>query len=323
MNAFTIAFNAVLPIFLMIVLGFGAKSLGVINQDFVNQATRFVFRISLPVLIYRKVSAIDLSESFEVSQVHLMVFCFIGIIVGYFIAKGLARFVVKDPMSKNGYVTGTFILGCSRSNYVIIGYPVLLNLFGDAVVVNMALVTLMVIPIFNVLAIIALTPPDKHNGIAKFKEISLNIIKNPLIIALVFGFITAELELTFPRAIDGFLAMVAGLATPLALVAIGAFFHFDGFRETISLAGAVTFIKLLLLPAIMTTAAYLIGLEPMNIILVGVLFGGPTSVSSFAMSSELGGDPVLAGNIIILTSGLCAFSYMLVITVWLSILGIA
>jgi len=109
-----------------------------------------------------------------------------------------------------------------------------------------------------------------------------------------------------PIYFDTFVSMTGDLATPLALVAIGA----------------VT-LKLIIIPIIMTIAAYVLGFSGMNIILIGVLFGGPAAVSSFAMSSEMGGDAVLSGNIVILSSGLCVISYMLIITTWLSILGIA
>lgn len=323
MSAFTVAFNAVIPIFLMIVLGFGVKKLGYINQDFVSQASKFVFRICLPILVFRKVASIELHQSFELSQIYLMLFCVVSIFLAFFISKGVSKIGLKEDMSERGYVVGAFIQGSFRSNYLIIGYPVLLNLFGDAVVVNMALVTLVVIPMFNVLSIVALTPPDEHNGFDKYKKILLNVVKNPLIISIVLGFSAAAIGIKLPTAVDSFLAMAAGLATPLALVAIGAFFHFDGFKETIRPALLSALVKLIILPVIMTTAAYLAGLEPMNIILVGILFGGPTAVSSFAMSSELGGDPVVSGNIVILSSALCVVTYMTIITFWLTVLNMA
>ncbi len=323
MSAFQVAFNAVVPIFLMIMLGYGVKRIGIVNDSFVNQVTKFVFRISLPMMVFSKVASIDLSHGFLISQIKLMIFCAIAILLAYFIAKLAARTFIKESVNQRGYVVGSFIQGAFRTNYLIIGYPVLLNLFGDEVVINMALITLVVIPMFNTLAIIALSPPDKHTGLKKYKEIILNIVKNPLIIAIELGFLSAAINITYPSVINSFISMTASMATPLALVAIGAFFHFDGIKETLSNTLVAISIKLLILPLIMTTAAYLVGLEPMNIILVGVLFGGPTAVSSFAMSSELGGDPVLAGNIIIISSALCVITYMTIITIWLSILGLA
>lgn len=327
MSAFEIAFYAVIPIFLMIVLGYTAKRLGIVGQVFVKQASSFVFKICLPAMIFSKVAAIDISSSFDVSQIVLMVFCGFAIIFGYFIAKLFGRFFIKASFNERGYVTGAFIQGAFRSNYVIIGYPILLNLFGDAIVVNMALVTIIAILMFNVLSIIALTPSNEHNGLNQLKQIAIKVIKNPLIIAIGLGFLSSVLGIdynqTYPEFIVRFINMTGDLATPLGLIAIGAFFHFDGFKETIKTTSIAAGVKLMLLPVLMSGLAFLVGLEPMNIILITVLVGGPTAVSSFAMSNELGGDSMLAGNIIIVSSALCVVSLMALITFWVSVLGLS
>jgi hypothetical protein len=322
MSAFEVSFNAVVPIFLMMILGFAGKKLNIIGPEFVNQATKFVFRISLPAMVFNKVASIDLSTSLEISQVYLMIFCSVGIIVAYLISRFAGKIVIKEAINSRGYVTGAFMQGVFRSNYIIIGYPVLLNLFGDEIVVNMALVTLIVIPFSNIFSIVALTRPNTHNSMNKYKEILINVLKNPLIIGIILGFGASYIKLDLPFYLDSFIVMTANLATPLALVAIGAFFHFDDFKDSLSKAVIAVSLKLFVLPIIMTSAAYILGFSPMNIILIGVLFGGPTAVSSFAMSSEMEGDSVLSGNIVILSSGLCVISYLIIITTWISILNI-
>lgn len=323
MSAFIISFNAVVPIFLMMILGFIAKKLKIIGPEFVSQATKFVFRISLPAMIFSKVANIDLSTGIELSQLYLMIFSGLGIILAYLISKVVAKFYIKKPVNERGYASGAFMQGSFRCNYIIIGYPVLLNLFGDDIVANMALVTLVAIPAFNIISIFALTSPHQHNNNNRYKAVLINIAKNPLIIAIVLGFVSSFLTIKYPVYINSFVSMTGNLATPLALVAIGAFFHFDDFKDTLkNVIGAVT-MKLVIIPIIMTTAAYFLGFSPMNIILISVLFGGPAAVSSFAMSSEMGGDAVLSGNIVILSSGLCVVSLVLIISTWLSILGIA
>ncbi len=323
MSAFEISFNAVVPIFLMMILGFIAKKLKIIGPEFVAQATKFVFRVSLPAMVFSKVASIDLSTGIEISQLYLMIFCAVGITLAFLISKLVSKVFIKEIMNERGYVPGAFMQGAFRCNYMIVGYPVLLNLFGDAIVVNMALVTLVVIPTFNIISIIALTPPNTHNSIKKYTTILMNVVKNPLIIGIVLGFVSSFMKIEYPTAFQNFVNMTGNLATPLALVAIGAFFHFDHFKDTLKeVVGAVS-LKLIVFPILMSAIAYFIGFSPMNIILIGVLFGGPTAVSSFAMSSEMGGDSVLSGNIVILSSGLCVISYMIIITTWISILGIA
>ena len=109
------------------------------------------------------------------------------------------------------------------------------------------------------------------------------------------------------------------MATPLGLVVIGAFFHFEGFMETLKLTAIATSIKLVVIPFMIAAAAYAIGIDTKSIILVTVALGGPAAVSSFAMCNEMGGDSRVAGNIIILTSALCVFSFIAMITILLSL----
>ena len=87
MSAFEIAINAVVPVFMMIVLGYFARVFGVVGETFVNQATRFVFRISLPALVFIKVAAIDINESFDQSKIGLMLFCIAALLIGYYLVS--------------------------------------------------------------------------------------------------------------------------------------------------------------------------------------------------------------------------------------------
>ena len=319
MNPFFVAFNAVAPIFAMILLGFFAKKMKFIGEAFVNQAMKFVFRISLPIMIYLKILAIDMDNGLTGDQISLMLLCGIGALVGYAMARAISVFVLDSPMSERGHARGAFMQGSFRSNYILIGYPVLLNLYGDDIVVRMALVTLVIIPMFNILTIMAMTPIGSHRSLNEYRRVVTNILKNPLIIAVILGFISARADLTYPTFIMNFLNTAGSMATPLALVAIGAFFHFDGLRVTLKPTLMAALIKLLVLPMVVTVPAYLLGFGELDVVLICVLLGGPTAVSSFAMSKEMGGDAVLSGNIVILTSALCMLTYVTMIAGWLQV----
>lgn len=326
MSPFLTSVNAVLPIFLMIMLGYGLKQWGMINEHFISQTTKFVFRISLPTLIFIKISSINLASQIDLNLVYVMLFSGIGILITFILSIMAGKYIYRKEEEKNpgqlssrGYFLGTFVQGAFRGNYLIVGYPILLNLYGDAVVVDMALVTLVAIPCFNIFSIIALTPPSSHTTKKSYGSMFVSILKNPLIMGILLGFAAAYFKISFPPFVDSFINMTANLATPLALLSIGGFFHFDGLKSTIKSATWVTVFKLVIYPMIFTTAAYFMGFRGSDLMIILVLFGGPTAVSSFAMSAEMGGDSVLAGNIVIMTSGLCVLSYVLMMTFWLSL----
>jgi predicted permease len=325
MNAFEIAINAVFPVFMMIALGYFARVFGVVGDSFVNQATRFVFRISLPILVFIKVAAIDINKSFDQSKIGLMLFCIVVLIIGYYLSKLIASLVIKEPINERGNAKGAFMQGSFRSNFLIIGYPILFNLYGDSIVLSVALLTLVAVPTANVLAIISLSDTHQTRGINKFTKIGLNIVTNPLIIAIGLGFLSIAAGFEFPQdypfMMARFFETAASLATSLGLVAIGAFFRFDGLKKMLKPTIIAVIIKLIMMPFVVAVLAYLVGFDPVNIILLSVFLGGPSAISSFAMSNEMGGDSVLSGNIVILSSIFCVVTYIVMITILLNVLN--
>lgn len=326
MSPFITSLNAVAPIFLMMMLGYALKKMGIINEQFITQSTKFVFRISLPALVFIKISSINLADQIDVSLSYTMLYCGVGIFISFVVAIWLGKQLQKSDSKKNlepstdrGYFLGTFVQGAFRGNYLIVGYPILLNLYGDSIVLNMALVTLVVIPCFNIFSIITLTQPSDHETNKKSMMLFTSILKNPLIIGILLGFLSASIKISYPPFVNSFISMTANLSTPLALLAIGGFFHFDGLKSTFKLAMFATVYKLIVLPMVFTSIAYVLGFREADLMIILVLFGGPTAVSSFAMSTEMGGDSVLAGNIVIMTSGLCVLSFLVTMTFWLSI----
>lgn len=265
---------------------------------------------------------IDIETTITRDDIWLMGYSIVALLLSAGIGSIIARQVLKLDHNQRGFVRGAFIQGAFRTNYAIISYPILLGMFGDDVVLKLALVTVISIPIFNIVSIIALTPQKSHD-IKTYIKLLKNILSNPLIIGIVFGFISAMFKMTYPQAIEAFIGLAASVATPLALVSLGIFFRFDHFRETLKLTLVATSIKNMALPFIFSSIAYWIGLSPMNIVIITILVGGPTAVSSFAMSKEMGADAVLAGNIIIMTTLVCSFTLMLFLTFWVSVLGIA
>ena len=95
---------------------------------------------------------------------------------------------------------------------------------------------------------------------------------------------------------------MAGVATPLMLFLLGAFFRFDSFGSSAKQISTTTAFKLVFNPAIFLTIGYLLGFRGVEFVgLIGV-FASSAAVSSFTMSQQMGGDAELAGGVVILTS---------------------
>ena len=219
MHYFILSFNVVMPLIVMLFVGFCLKRYGMTDDRFIHVSSAIVFKVALPISIFHStVSATsDFLLDYEAWRFVLSACGFSGLVF-------LFSFIFAKSQNWDFGTKGAFVQGAFRSNYVIIGYPILLSLFDDGVVIKMSLLTLFVIPFFNVLSVFVLAYFDKTNTQLNFKKTMLEVIKNPLIISIVLGMGFKSLHLALPNFLDSSLRSIAGLATPLALINIGAMF---------------------------------------------------------------------------------------------------
>ncbi len=111
---------------------------------------------------------------------------------------------------------GVVIQGIFRSNYVIFGVAVVENMYGSANTVTAAILSAVLVPMYNFLAVIALSFFGGKRE-RDFKKV-VGILKNPLIIASVLGIIASLLGFKLPKAADTTLNDLAKLATPIAFL---------------------------------------------------------------------------------------------------------
>ena len=97
--------NAVAPVFLMILLGYLLKRIVVINENFVEITSKFVFSVSLPAFIFMKISALDLTAVLDMGQV---LFIYAGTLFVYLTIWIISAFFIKD-----GRDLSVFVLSCS------------------------------------------------------------------------------------------------------------------------------------------------------------------------------------------------------------------
>ena len=69
MDSFLYSINATVPIFLVMIVGWVIKQLGVIDDHFANVANKYVFKVALPVLLFRDLAAADFKSQFDVKFV--------------------------------------------------------------------------------------------------------------------------------------------------------------------------------------------------------------------------------------------------------------
>ena len=293
----TAALNAVLPSFVIIAVGMLVRRKGLVGETALNQFNSVAFRVFLATQLFKNVYDSSVEESFDAG---LAVYMLVSVLlVTLLTALAVNRL---EPLRER---RGVMIQGIFRSNFVLLSLPLMQSLFGDAGSGMVSLMIALVVPLFNVLAVVVL---ETYAGKEKTdpKKILRGIVKNPLIDATMLSLLVklSGLDLYRVSAIKSVLSSVAGAATPLCLFILGASFSLGGLKGAarslwITVAG-----RLVAVPVVTIAAAALLGFRGPALGVIMVCFGAPTAVSSYNMAREIGGDADLAAGIVVVTTAL-------------------
>ena len=298
--------NVVGPVFLILALGFGLKAIGFFSAATVGQLSRLVFYVAAPILLFRSAALTALNEELNL---HAIAAIFV-VTCGQAAAIYLLCFRSRPPRR------GVLAQGTFRSNLVFVGFPIVASALGDKALGLAALYTGFVTPFYNLAAVIVLTLPHHRETGPRFPlaPIVKGIALNPLIIACVAGIFFAAFRIPLPTILDRTLKLAGDVATPLALLVVGASLNFDRLRAETRAAVPVALVKLIVYPALVFTALRWLGLGGIGLQTPVLLLAAPTAVVSHIMAREMKGDDQLAGAIVIGSTLLSLFT----ISLWLA-----
>ena len=310
------AVNAIFPIVLLILLGYWLRRIGFLSDGFLKTGNKLVFRLCLPATLF--VNVYEITSLTDVAW-DVVVYCLAAILVLFMLGMAVSVATTKDPRRRG------VIWQCSfRSNFAIVGISLSTALGGErAAAVGAILLTLMV-PMFNILAVIALETFAQDNAGKKHSAMSrvLDILKNPLLIAVFIGLgclgIRELQKMLFGDvvfALDRDLAFtytviknLKSLATPLALLVLGGQFQFSVVKGMFKEIAVGTLYRVVVAPILgvggallLTHYTSLLSCGPESIPPLLAAFGSPVAVSSAVMAGEMGNDEQLAAQLVVWT----------------------
>lgn len=298
MSDFQVCLNAIIPIFLIMALGYLARSLGAIKREDVPRLNKLAFRYFMPIMLFYSIYTSDIKTAV---QPRLLLFAAVCVLLEYFIALGFVLWTEKD-MAKRGVM----IQGMYRSNFVIIGLPLAGALVEGADLSGVVVLIAIVVPMFNILAVITL---EVFNGKKpSIGKLLLEIAKNPLILGAAAGILALLLRIKLPGALESAAEQIYAATNPLMLFLLGAFFKFDGIKKYAKELIKVCLARLVIFPGIFLSIAALVGINGVEFAGMIAIFGSATAIASFTMAQQMGGDAELAGDIVVATSALCSFT---------------
>ncbi len=317
LSSFVFALEAVTPIFLLMVLGYALKKTGLAPEGFAKAANKLVFRVFLPASLFLSVYGIEAIASIDLTY------------MWYALGVVLLLFLLGIPavmaLTKEADRRGPCLQVVFRSNFALVGLPLAAALFGAEGGAVATLLSAAAVPLFNVLAVIALSMFTEGAKGPSPKRIALGILKNPLILSIGAGLLALAVRAAFAKVgiawrlsdvgpLFSVLRYLAGVATPLALLVLGMQFEFSVVRDLKKELIFSTLARVAVAPVLGVGVAYLFFrnfFSGAHFAAFVALFATPVAVSSVPMTQEMGGNTELAGGIVVFTTVFSALSIFL------------
>lgn len=302
--------NVTMPIFLVMVIGYILKQIGMLNDNFVTVANKFNFKVTLPFMLFKDIAGVDIKAVFDIKYV---LFCAIVSTICFWVVWGTAKLLVRDKTIRGAFVQSSF-----RGSAAVMGLAFIQNIYGSSAMGPLMIVS--AVPLYNIFSVIVLTfEANDSTGIdkkAKIRQAGINICKNPIILSILAGLIVGLLEIQFPTLVNKTVSNVAQMATPLALITIGAGFEGRKALAKIAPTMAASMIKLVLQPLVFLPVAAWMGFSGEKMIAILIMLASPTTPSCYIMAKSMNNDEVLTASVIVTTTLMAAFT----LTGWIFLL---
>ena len=309
MENIIVSFNVIAPVFFLMVLGYLLVNYtSLADRKLTKQANAIVFKIFLPCMLFYNVYQSDIGAEIH-SRIKLCIWAAGGLLILFVLLCLIVPKVVKQENQQ-----GVVIQGIFRSNYVIFGVAVVQNMYGVKSTTTAAILSAILVPMYNFLAVVALSIFGEKRE-TDWKKIILDIVKNPLIISSVLGIIFSLLGIRLPTAVDTTVQDLAKLSTPIAFMILGGDLDFSKVKGNLKVASVVLTIKLVILPLIMIPLIVMMGYRDADLLSGLLAYQTPVAVSSYIMAQQAGADGQLAGQLVVFSSVLSIFTLFVTILI--------
>lgn len=324
MSDFLFAVNATAPIVIMVAIGYFLKRIGMLDGTVAKTLNKLVFRVFLPCMLFLNMYKIESLANVNFTFVWYTIIATLVLFIGAVLA---VIFFTKENSKRGALLQSVF-----RANYALVGIPLATSLFGTEGAIAATVLSAFIIPVFNSLAVVGLClfSSEKKPSV---KKILIGIVKNPLIQSIAIGFAALGIRALFVKFGVSFrltdlepvyktLNSLSSVATPLALLVLGAQFELSAIPELKKhiIFGVVA--RNLVVPVVGLAVAYFLGcFEGAHFATFVAVFCTPVAVSSVPMAQEMDADVSLAGQLVIWSTILSAISIFLASYV-LKLLGI-
>lgn len=287
-----ITLDIMLPMLTLLALGWLLRRVGWLKSETASSVNRLIFKLLLPVLVFNNIRTLDLASA---PGLNFSAFILVALLSVWLACQLIIPRFVRDPRK-----SGVMVQGIFRSNFAALGVGLMDSMYGQGGMAALTLAMPIVVPLNNVLAVISLARCSGQK--VKAAKLLRDILLNPLIVGSVLGAVFLFTGWKLPAFANTVCNQLGSMASPLALLVLGASLRWDGVKENRQLLMWTVLIKQAAVPAIMLALAALLGFRGAELGVIIILFGAPGAISSYPMAEAMGGDGQLAASQVVLTT---------------------
>ena len=273
----------IIPIFVIIIIGWSARKKGFITPEFLVPANRLVYYLSIPAMIFSAIVKSSFHEQFDGHVLSLTLLAAAGIYT--------AAYIITKLVKMNPARAAAFIQSSGHGNVGYIGLPIAFYYLGEAALAKAGIIAGFLMILQNLLSVVTLQWHDTSGRNRPGPRALLGkLLGNPVIIGAMTGIAVSYLEIPVPRVIGRSLDILGGLAPPMALLLIGASLSMKLMREFLRPTLGASFLKLCLLPAVGLLLFHLFHLTTEEYLPALILLCSPTATIAYVMAREMHAD---------------------------------
>lgn len=290
---FIVALKAIIPLFILIGMGIYVRWRKMLTDTELQHVNAMVFHVFFFCMMFYNMYTTTIATAF---RPRLMAFTVTALFVMLLISGIVVCTVEKDNRSRGAMLQGLF-----RSNFVLLGLPLVENIFGPEAVAVPTMMIAVVSPIYNIVSIFIL---ESFRGKGNFSLASsfAKVLQNPMIVGALLGLFFVIAGISVPEPLLKPVRQIAYCTSPVALLILGASFRFGTVSEEKRNLAILVLGRLLVIPALVMGTAYYMGFRGVDFVTILCIFATPCAVASFAMAQQLGSNAELAGNGVVVTS---------------------
>lgn len=288
------SFSIISPICLLLFMGWFLRKTNTINDAFIEVASKLVFKVTLPVMLFMSIIKTDHERDIDFS---LAIYSVVANTAFFLLCVLLTKYLIKQKQDH-----GVIIQGAFRSNTAIIGLAYVANLYGDPGIAIAAVYVACTTMLYNILAVLLLSPRQQGINVQMLLGVFKSLIKNPLIIGIMLGLLFFMLAIPVPEMFIKTGQYFSNMTLPIALLCIGGSLNLKALRSNSINCYFSSALKIIVAPILITTGAHLLGFTGLQLGIVFFMSAAPTAAASYVMARSMGHNADLAANIIALTT---------------------